>query len=273
MLEKIVADAPVFLLVAVRCFALIMTLPLLSTRTAPRVAKIALTGYMAFLIYPQVSLTSGPFAAYSAYISPDGSFNLSYIFLLLGEGMIGVIIGFYITIIFAAFSTAGQFFAFQMGFSASEVYDSLSQVENPLMGQYLNLVAMLVFLNNHWFQSLFLGGLVTSFKSLNAFAIVNHTDVLLTFMLSSLTKLFFNAMLIALPIVGTLFLINAAVGILSKAAPQMNMLSEGFPILMLTAFFLITTILPQLCNLFTQSFAEGFKELEKLFLHLGGQIQ
>ena len=52
---------------------------------------------------------------------------------------------FFVSMIFAAFSTAGQFFAFQMGFSAASAFDSLSQVENPLMGQYFNFIGILVF--------------------------------------------------------------------------------------------------------------------------------
>ena len=170
MLDAIVRNAPVFLLIAVRCFAMIMTLPLFSSRTVSRMAKVALTGYMAYLLFPSVS-TSPNFAPYMQFISPDGSFNLEFVLLLVGEGLIGLLIGFYISIIFAAFSTAGQFFAFQMGFSASEVYDSMSQVENPLMGQYLNLIAMLIFMQGHYFQVVFLKGLTASFESLNAFFI------------------------------------------------------------------------------------------------------
>ena len=268
MLERIVANAPVFLLVAARCFALIMTLPLFSSRTIPRVAKIALTAYMAYFIYPQVSLVSGPYAAYASFISPTGAFNLQYILLLLGEGMIGIIMGFYINMIFAAFSTAGQFFAFQMGFSASEVYDAMSQVENPLMGQYFNLIAMLIFMQGKWFQKLFLGGLLTSFKSINTFSLINHQHELLTFLLSGLSTLFKDALIISLPIMGTLFLINIAMGILTKAAPQMNLMSEGFSILMLTAFFIITALMPVLCDYFTESFADGFKQLQVLFVTL-----
>ncbi len=272
MLESIVSEAPVFLLVASRTFAFILTLPLFSSRNISRIAKLALTGYMAYFIFPQVSLISGSFAPYADYIQSDGSFTLEYVLLLLGEGLIGIVLGFFIQIIFASFSTAGQFFAFQMGFSAAEAYDSLNQVENPLMGQYLNLIAMLIFLQNHWFQELFLGGLVTSFKSLNAFAIVNHSEELMHFMLSGLSSLFVNAFTIALPIMATLFLINVTVGILAKAAPQMNLLSEGFPILMLTSFFVITQLMPYMCEFFTSSFVQGFHQMERLFLRLGGQI-
>ncbi|MBR6154761.1 MAG: flagellar biosynthetic protein FliR [Treponema sp.] len=269
MLNSMVANAPVFLLVAVRCFALIMTLPLFSTRSVPRIAKVTLAAYLAYLIFPQISLTNGMYAPYADFITPEGAFNLEYVLLLLGEGIIGIIIGFFISLIFAVFSTAGQFFAFQMGFAASEVYDSLSQVENPLMGQFLNLIAMLIFMQNHWFQTLFSGGLASSFDSLNAFSIVVHNKDLAVFMVSGLTSLFRDALIIALPLMGTLFLINVTMGILSKAAPQMNLLAEGFPILILTAFLVLATVLPQFIDFFIESFRQGFRELGRLFMILG----
>ena len=273
MLEQLVARAPVFLLVYARVMALILTLPLFSTQTIRFMAKVALGFFMAYLIYPQVSLATGTYAAYASFITVNGEFNLVYVLLLLGEAFIGIIIGFYIQIIFAAFSTAGQFFAFQMGFTAAEAYDSLNQVENPLMGQFLNLIAMLVFLQNHWFQTLFMKGMVVSFQSMNCFAIAEHSDILVRFMLGSLTRLFYDALIIALPLMGTLFLINITMGLLSKAAPQMNLLSEGFPILMLTAFFVIAILLPYLVDFFIKSFADGFAQVELLFKNLGGQIQ
>ena len=140
------------------------------------------------------------------------------------------------------------------------------------MGQYLNLIGMLIFLQNHWFQELFLGGLVTSYKCLNAFSIVNNSEHLMKFMLSGLSSLFLNAFTIALPVMATLFLINVTVGVLAKAAPQMNLLSEGFPILMLTAFFVITQLMPYMCEFFTSSFTAGFHQMERFFLRIGGQI-
>ena len=257
MLEEIVARAPVYLLVAVRCFALVMSLPLFSIRTVPRIAKVALVGYMAYLIAPHVD-----FSAYSPFISADGGFDLLYVLLLVGEGLIGIIMGFYVSIIFSAFSAAGQFFAFQMGFSASEVYDALSQVENPLMGQYLNLIAMLIFMQNHWAQLLFGRALVASFDSCNAFLLATANEGIARFLLSGLTSLFANAFIIAIPIMGTLLLISVTMGVLSKAAPMMNLMSEGFPIMILTAFFIITALMPQLCDYFVRSFAAGFARLE-----------
>ena len=265
MLERILANSPVFLLIAVRCFAMVMTLPLFSIRNVSRISKIALTGYMAYILFPHVD-----FSVYAPYIASDGAVSLPYIMLLVGEGLIGLLIGFYVTIIFAAFSSAGQFFAFQMGFSASEVYDALSQVENPLMGQFFNLVAMLIFLQSDWALLLFSKALVASFDSLNALSLVIQRESIVRFLLGSLTKLFADAFLISLPIMGTLLLISVTMGILSKAAPQMNLMSEGFPIMILVSFFIIWSLFPQICEFFIRSFSSGFSSLQRLFVITGG---
>ncbi|WP_296329086.1 flagellar biosynthetic protein FliR [uncultured Treponema sp.] len=265
MLERILANSPVFLLIAVRCFAMVMTLPLFSIRNVSRISKIALTGYMAYILFPHVD-----FSVYAPYIASDGALSLPYIMLLVGEGLIGLLTGFYVTIIFAAFSSAGQFFAFQMGFSASEVYDALSQVENPLMGQFFNLVAMLIFLQSDWALLLFSKALVASFDSLNAISLVIQRESIVRFLLGSLTKLFADAFLISLPIMGTLLLISVTMGILSKAAPQMNLMSEGFPIMILVSFFIIWSLFPQICEFFIRSFSSGFSSLQRLFVITGG---
>lgn len=264
MLDSILFKAPYFLLVYARCFTMIITLPLFSMRSVPRVAKLALSFYMAFMMFSGVD-----FSVYESVVTENQAFSVQYLLLVLGEGLIGVIMGFFIQIIFAAFSTAGQLFAFQMGFSAASAYDALSQVENPLMGQYLNFIAMLVFLQNRWFQKIFISGLMGSFKALSAYSIAAGTEPVARFMMKGLTNLFADALIIALPVMGTLLLVSIATGLLSKAAPQMNLLSEGFPVMILLAFFLILNMLPAMSDFFTRSFNQGLKDLTDLFAALG----
>ncbi len=267
MLDSILLKAPVYLLVFVRCFALILTLPMFSMRSASRIAKVAIAGYIAFFIFGNIDTS-----VYSPYIGEEGSSSMIYILLLVGEALIGILMGFFISIIFAAFSAAGQFLAFQMGLSAASSYDALSQVENPLMGQFFNLVAMLVFMQTHWFQKLFLGGLVTSFSSLNALSIATANDKIVQFMISGLTSLFADALVIALPVMGTLFLITVCTGLLTKAAPQMNLLSEGFPVMILVAFFIISIAMPSIIDFFVRSFNKGFADLEQFFISISGGV-
>jgi flagellar biosynthesis protein FliR len=262
-LSDLVAQAPNFFLVAARILAMIMTTPLLSMQSVPRVAKVALAGSIAFLVLP---------SAYPAGWNVD-PFSLNYALLVLGEALLGVITGFFITMVFSTFSSAGQFFSYQMGFGASEVYDALSQIENPILGQYLNLIAMLVFLQVNGFQTLFLGGILRSFQSINCFSLIEAQPVFVAFFLKALSSLFLNAMVIALPVVGTLFLIQVAMGLLSKAAPQMNLLSEGFPITILVTFFLLMISMPLMVNLFVQILDQGFLSLEQLFADIGQAVK
>ena len=267
MLDEILSQAPVFLLIFARIFAMLLVLPMFSMRSASRVAKVALAGYMAFFIFGTCDLSY-----YLPYIAQDGSFSMEYFLILIGEVLIGIILGFFITMIFSAFSTAGQFLAFQMGFSAASSYDSLSQVENPLMGQFFNLIAMLVFMQTHWFQKLFLQGLVTSFSSLNAISIVQSTESIVKFVMSGLSSLFVDALVISLPVMGSLFLISICTGLLTKAAPQMNLLSEGFPVMIMLAFVIIAFILPDMIDFFVRSFEKGFADLFDFFKNVSGGV-
>ncbi len=264
MINEVVESAPIFLLVAARSAGLVFTLPLFSMRTVSRTAKIAFIGYISYLL-----MGFADFSAYSSYIGDDGAFSLMYLLLVLGEGLIGVIIGFYVSIIFAAFSTAAQFFAFQMGFSAASTYDQLSQVENPLLGQFFNFASVLIFLQIKWFQKIFLQGLTYTVQNLTVFGMIEHKEKLVSFLLSGLSKLFADAFVIALPIMGTLVLITVCTGLLSKAAPQMNLLSEGFPIMILLSFGILVAIFPHLLDFFSRSFSTGISELLNLLPGFG----
>ncbi|MCR5495721.1 MAG: flagellar biosynthetic protein FliR [Treponema sp.] len=264
MINEIVDSAPIFLLIAVRVAGLVFTLPLFSMRTVSRTAKIAFVGYLSYLL-----MAFADYSAYSVYIKEDGAFSLIYMLLLLGEGIIGVIIGFYVSIIFAAFSTAAQFFAFQMGFSAASTYDQLSQVENPLLGQFFNFASVLLFLQIKFFQKIFLQGLSYTVESFNVFCLIENRDRLITFLIKGLSNLFADAFLIALPIMGTLVLITICTGLLSKAAPQMNLLSEGFPVMILLSFGILVVIFPHLFDFFSRSFNTGISDLLLFFSSLG----
>ncbi|MBO7162854.1 MAG: flagellar biosynthetic protein FliR [Spirochaetaceae bacterium] len=266
MLSQLLDKAPLYLLVAARCLAMFMTLPLFSTRSVSTVAKVALAGYVAFLVLPT--------AFGGGYQGLDSIYDIStlqYVLLLVGEGLLGIISGFFITILFAAFSSAGQFFSFQMGLSAAEAYDALSQVENPLMGQLLNLIAMLLFMTTEGFQQVFLHGMVESLQSMNAMSLVvaESRSAFLQLLLEGLTGLFFNAMMIALPLTGTFFLVSVAMGLLSRAAPQMNLLSEGIPLTMLLGFLLLFLALGPMCDLFIRLFDGAFVRFQEMLATVG----
>jgi flagellar biosynthetic protein FliR len=81
-----------------------------------------------------------------------------------------------------------------------------------------------------------------------------------------------DAIVISLPILGTLFLTSLSTGLISKAAPQVNILSEGFPISITVAFVLIFATMPFMVEAFSRVIDAGFRSLEDLYIQVGGQI-
>ena len=282
VLRNILSYGPVFLLIAVRALAMIEVAPLLSSDAVAQPVKLALAGMVAFACMPTAEIFAANMAGGFAVPLPGSPvlsdlryepFSLRFILLVLGEAVIGLIIGFYLTIIFAAFSTAGQFFSLQMGFGASETFDPLSQIENPLLGQYLNLVAMLVFLSIGGLRDLFITGFWRSVQSLNIASLIAGTEPLIKTLLLGLSRLFLDAVVISLPIVGTLFLTTLATGLISKAMPQVNILSEGFPISISVSFLLILVTLPFMTEAFARVINSGFANIEALYANIGRQIE
>ena len=280
VLQNILIFGPVFLLIAARALAMIEVAPLLSSEAIPQAAKLALAGFTAFAVLPTAEIFMAANSPSGLVTLPGGGvsdlryepFSLRFVLLILGEGIIGLITGFYLMIIFAAFSTAGQFFSLQMGFGASETFDPLSQIENPLMGQYLNLVSMLVFVTIGGFHQLFLGGFWRSVQTINIISLVEGRETVVTMLVSGLSRLFLDAIIISLPILGTLFLTSLTTGLISKAAPQINILSEGFPISISVAFLLLFASLPFMTEAFARVLDSGFSSIESLYTQIGRQI-
>ncbi|MCL2179660.1 MAG: flagellar biosynthetic protein FliR [Treponema sp.] len=280
VLQNILSFGPVFLLIAARALAMIQTAPLLSSEAVPQIAKIALAGLAAFAVIPTAEVFMSANNPSGIVTLPGGTtsdlryeaFTLRFGLLIAGEAMIGIIIGFYMTLIFAAFSTAGQFFTLQMGFGASETFDPVAQIENPLMGQYFNLVSMLIFVTMGGFHQLFLGGFWRSVQTINIISLIDGREPAVSMIVSGLSRLFMDAFVISLPILGTLFLTSLATGLISKAAPQVNILSEGFPISIMTAFVLLFASLPFMIEAFTRVIDSGFVNIQTLYTQIGRQI-
>jgi flagellar biosynthetic protein FliR len=226
------------------------------------VAKIAFALFVASVIFPAV-LASG-------YTLPSDPVH--FFLIVTGEALIGIIIGFFLVLVYSSFQLAGQFFSLQMGFGASEVFDPLAQIEIPLLGQFLNLVAMLVFITTGGFQKFMLKGVSDSFAALKAVDLVLPNDKLLSMFVGSMGKLFESALVISFPILGTLFIISISIGLLAKAAPQMNLLMMGFPISIGIAFIVLFATIPFLMEAFGRLIDLSFQGISKLLMDMGGRI-
>ena len=261
-LDFLVAEAQIFLLVFVRILVFVEIAPLLNSSAFPQIGKIGLAFFISMAVLPGV-VKSGVF------LIPDT--GLQYAFMLIGEALIGMILGFFMIIIMAVFQLAGQFFSTQMGFASSQVYDPLAQVQIPLMGQFLNLSAMLVFLTVGGFQKLFLGGVYQGFKVITVSQVVEQREGVVMMLLSTMSGLFGQALIMALPIMGVLLLMQITMGLLAKAAPQMNLLMLSFPMNIFMAFLVLVAVMPLMVQAFENIINNGFDGLHELMKVIAGR--
>lgn len=255
VLEAIARNAPIFLLVFVRIYALLRFAPITSSESVPGIARIAITFFTAFAVLPAVVVAGYPLPAS----------GLDFILLGVGEMLIGILTALFLVLLFAVFQVAGQFFSLQMGFGASQVFDPLAQVQIPMVGQFLNLIAMVVFVVSGGMQRIFLHGVLGSFSALNAADLAGAGADILPLVTGSLARLFEQSLVLAFPILGTLFLLQITMGLFGKAAPQMNLLMLGFPMAIGVAFLLIFLTLPFLVEAFEVVIDGAFHQIDTLF--------
>lgn len=260
--EQIIEHAQVYLLIFVRVFAVLRISPLISSAAVPGIARIGLALFTSVAVFPWV-LEAG-------YPIPDEGLN--YALLLAGEALVGIILGFFLVIVYSAFLVAGQFFSLQMGFGASQVFDPLALVEIPMMGQFLNVIAMFVFISTNGLQKIFLSGVLRSFQTVRAVDLVASKDAVLPALFRGISTLFEQALVISFPILGTLLVVFVTMGLLAKAAPQMNLLMFGFPVSISVAFFMLFLTLPFIMEAFTRIIDGAFEGIMHLLRTAEGAV-
>lgn len=176
---------------------------------------------------------------------------------------IGVSMGFLVQLVFGAVVIAGQSIAVSMGLGFSAVVDPQTGVQVPVVSQFYSLTATLLFLalNGHL---LLIQVLASSFHALPV-GPIGLTRADLWRLVGWGSQMFAGAVIIALPALLSLILVNLIFGIITKAAPQMNIFAVGFPVTILVGFVLILMTLPALGNQFQGLASSAFTLLARLF--------
>ena len=255
MFATIIAQGQVFLLVMARVYAIFRISPIFSSGSLPRLVRVLLAFFCSSLLLPQILERGYPIPTVTG----------QYIALLIGEILIGVVIGFIILLVIAVFQLAGQLFSIPVGFGVAQAFDPLAQIEIPILGQFFNLIATFLFLTIGGLQRIFLYGVRESFYSFRANDLLFLRESLATLLIERLSQLFVHALIIALPIIGLLILIYLVIGLIAKAAPQMNLLILGFPFSVGIAFFIIFLSFPVLADIFRNHLMSIFTVLGRYF--------
>ena len=256
-MENLVLHFQIFFLIMVRMTAMTVVAPFFSSGLFPFRLKVMLAFFVSLLVFPSL--------AAKGYRVPPGMGE--YYLLVLGEVSIGLYIGFLTSVVFAAFQLAGDYFAVQIGFGMSEVIDPIAQVSVPLIGQLKNLIGLLVFMamNGHHLliEAIYRSYELAPFISLKKSVIGG----LMKFIVYSFSGMFVVALKIAIPVVGTIFLVSVSMGVLAKAAPQMNIMMLGFPFKIVVAFGVLIIISPMMVRIMQVSLERTFQLIGKILAY------
>ncbi len=256
-MEYFVYHFQVFLLIMIRMSSMMVIAPFYSSGVIPFRIKALLSFFISMIIFPVV-------AEKTYHLTGDMG---QYAVLVIQEVSIGIFIGFLVAVIFASFQLAGEFFSVQIGFGINEVIDPLAQVSIPLVGQLKNLIGLLVFLaiNGHHFLIL---AIYRSYELAPIMSLkVSAAGGLLKYMQYAFGGMFVIALKIALPIVATVFLVSVSMGVLSKAAPQMNIMMLGFPVKIMVAFGVILLVSPLIVRVMSVSLDRTFRFISKALVY------
>ena len=235
----------------VRILALIAAAPVLGNKSVPTRVKVGLGVAITLLISPVL----GPMPQ----IEPG---SIPGLFIIAQQIVIGAAMGLAMQIVFVAAELAGEITGLQMGLGFASFYDPVRGANTAVISQYMNLIATLIFLavNGHL---LMISTLVDSFTAFPVGGQPLHADGWLA-PVNWANRIFFAGLLLSLPMLATLLITNMALGILTKAAPQLSPFSIGFPITLTVGMAVLTLSLPYFLPILDHLMRDGLQIMLKI---------
>ncbi len=227
-----IAEIAIFLSILLRLSIILFMLPIFSASELPSVVKALAVVAFSAMLFPVVRRNIQPLPL---ELAAFGS-------VIMGELIYGILFATCMLAIFSAFELAGELIGFEMGFGFSQAVNPQSGTRFSVLAVWTQLLATLIFLsvNGH---HLILKTLVESFKlvPVGSFTI---DPAIFTRMLIISGTMFILAMKLAAPVLAVLILTQIGFGLMSKFAPQVNILATGFPLTITLGllFFSITLI-------------------------------
>jgi len=147
---------------------------------------------------------------------------------ILGELLVGMVLGLTVSFLFAGFQMAGQIVSFQLGFSIVNVIDPQTSVQTSVISilhNFLGLIFFLILDGHHWL----LRAVCDSLSYLPVGG-VHLKGPLVEGVLGLSSQIFVAGLQIAAPVVAATVIADVLTGIIGRAAPQINILIVGMPV-------------------------------------------
>ena len=223
-LQSISVYLLLLMLSSLRIGAFLVASPFFGSRMVPLTVRIVFSialglGIMSQVEFPDLQILMGA----------------SLIPIVFQEIFVGLACGMVLSICFSSVILAGEKIAATSGLAFAAQIDPVSGAQSPVISQIfqLFLLILLFSLNGHLviFDLIFKSFELVPLGSFYEFESVIEKSI------QSSNTLYYNAVIIVLPIVSILFFMNLGIGFITKSAPQLNLFSFGFPLTILGTFF------------------------------------
>jgi flagellar biosynthetic protein FliR len=221
-------------LLLLRLTGLVWIAPLFSARVVPNRVKAALLALLCLLLWP-FALASADRLAAPAQLNAATA---------LAELTVGLTLGLGAGLFVAAAESAGDIAAVQIGLSAANLFDPMSETQMPVIGQFLGLFATAIVLSSGG-HAFLLGSLHRSLEVLPAGGTLDFSAGVGEVVQLGGTLLALG-LRFAAPVVAAILLCNIALGVLARAVPQLNVLMAAFPLQIAVGLFVLAASLPLL---------------------------
>lgn len=223
-----------FVLPLFRVTAVLMSMPVFGTTLVP--TRIRLYFAVAITVVIAPGLPPMP---------PVNALDLSALMLVAEQILIGALMGFSLQLFFQAFVVAGQIISIQMGMAFASMIDPTNGVNTAVIGQFLTMLVTLLFLAMNGHLVVF-EVLTESFTTMpvGSALLINHFWEIA----GKLGWVLGAAMVLVLPAITALLIVNIAFGVMTRAAPQLNIFSIGFPLTLVLGMVIFWVSLGDILN-------------------------
>ena len=234
-----------------RILGLIAAAPLFGNAGVPLRVKVLLGVFLALVIAPLVPAVPA--------VDPTSWAGL---LILVKEMIIGLAMGFAMRLVFAAVEYAGEVASQTMGLGFAMFFDPSTRGRSSAISQFMALVATMAFLavNGHL---VLLEALAESFVTMPITETPFSSNAALELVRWG-GRIFSAGLQIAMPIIAALLITQVALGILTRAAPQLNIFGIGFPITLGVGFLTLSLALPYLSAPIVNLFNQGIETTRSL---------
>jgi len=164
------------------------------------------------------------------------SISLQAFMLIAQEILIGVMLGFVLQLFFHIFVVAGQILAMQMGLGFASMVDPANGISVPVIAQYFTMLVTLLFLamNGHLVVFEVLAESFVTLPPGSGLQVEHYWEIA-----NKLGWVMGAALIMVLPAVTALLVVNIAFGVMTRAAPQLNIFSIGFPLTLVLGMVIV----------------------------------